>query len=137
MEVRKAEGKKNTRDCPSFTVKVEDLVIVYRWLDRKRIPQAYFQVFFDSVFAINFVDIFSHIGKNSKGIAFEAPAKSQGKATIMIPITYGVKVADMVTMPTYAVETRRTRLGRRDAFVKPEGGKLLVDVAAVKKVLQG
>lgn len=135
MAVRAREKKSGTRECPSFTVKVEDLVIVYRWLERKKIPQAYFQVFFDSVFAINFLDIFEHIGTWSKGVVIESPAKSQEKATIMIPITYGKQVATMTTMPNFTAETRVTRLGRHDAFVKPEGGELKMNVDAVKKVL--
>jgi hypothetical protein len=28
---RRAAGKKDGRDTPSFTVKIEDLKIVYRW----------------------------------------------------------------------------------------------------------
>jgi hypothetical protein len=44
MEVRKSEkesGKNGGRDTPSFTVKVEDLKIVYRWLKNHDIPQIY------------------------------------------------------------------------------------------------
>jgi len=62
MAVRKRQreaGKTTGRESPSFTVKVEDLVIVYRWLERYQVPESYFQVFFDSVFAINFLDIFA------------------------------------------------------------------------------
>lgn len=141
MRVR-AEDKENVgkktaaRECPSFTVKVEDLVIVYRWLERKKIPQAYFQVFFDSVFAINFLEIFRHIAAWSTGVVIETPAKSQEKATIMIPITYGEKVAAMSTPPTFTAESRVTRLGRHDAFVRPEGGELTLDIDAVKRVLR-
>jgi hypothetical protein len=64
MAVRRKQrddGNKSGRETPSFTVKVEDLVIVYRWLERHRVPQTYCQVFFDSVFAINFLDIFATI----------------------------------------------------------------------------
>ncbi|AVT14545.1 hypothetical protein C8235_03535 [Paracidovorax avenae] len=131
----KEQKKAAARECPSFTVKVEDLVIVYRWLERKKIPQAYFQVFFDSVFAINFLDIFTHIAAWSKGVAIESPAKSQEKATLMIPITYGKQVARMTKMPIFTAETRITRLGRHDAFVKPQGGELLIDITNVKTVI--
>ena len=44
MAVRKRQreaGKTTGRETPSFTVKVEDLVIVYRWLERHRVPQSY------------------------------------------------------------------------------------------------
>jgi len=50
------EGNDTGRETPSFTVKVEDLMIVYRWLERNMVPQAYCQVFFDSIFAINFLE---------------------------------------------------------------------------------
>lgn len=133
-------GKKSSRDAPSFTVKVEDLVIVYRWLERKKIPQAYFQVFFDSVFAINVLDIFSLIGDGlnlKNGIVIETPANSQEKATIMIPITFGIQVGTVTTAPEFAAEHKITELGRHDAYVKPVGGSLVLDAAAVRKVMFG
>lgn len=92
------EGGTTGRDTPSFTVKVEDLVIVYRWLERHRVPQSYCQVFFDSVFAINFLDIFATIASGT-GFSIETPAKSQEKATIMIPITRGLQVGNRNNHP--------------------------------------
>ena len=139
-EKQREAGNKVARDAPSFTVKVEDLVIVYRWLERKKIPQAYFQVFFDSVFAINILDIFSLIGNGlnlKNGIVIETPAKSQEKATIMIPITFGIQVGTITTAPEFAAEHKITELGRHDAYVKPVGGSLVLNAAAVRKVLFG
>jgi hypothetical protein len=101
MRVRKlqrAEGNKAARETPSFTVKVEDLIIVYRWLEQFGISQSYCQVFFDSVFAINFVDIFAIIG-SGVGFTIETPAKSQEKATIMIPITSGIQIGKGTELP--------------------------------------
>jgi hypothetical protein len=127
-------GKSTGREAPSFTVKVEDLVIVYRWLERHRVPQSYFQVFFDSVFAINFLDIFVVIEKGS-GFTIEKPEKSQEKATIMIPITSGTQVGRATATPTFAAEHRVTELGRHDAYVVPQGGGFKLDAVATKKVL--
>lgn len=134
---QKIDGTTAAREAPSFTVKVEDLVIVYRWLERKSIPQAYFQVFFDSVFAINVLDIFEQIGAWEKGstIKFETPAKSQEKSTIMIPITLGTQVGTLSTLPKFTVEHKVTELGRHDAYVKPIGGQLTLDAERVKTVL--
>jgi hypothetical protein len=134
---QKEAGVAAAREAPSFTVKVEDLVIVYRWLERKRIPQVYFQVFFDSVFAINVLDIFQLIGGWKKGstIKFETPEKSQEKATIMIPITFGTQVGTISTLPQFTVEHKVTVLGRHDAYVKPIGGELTLDAAKVRTVL--
>jgi len=136
ITVRKRQrdaGKSTVRQTPSFTVKVEDLVIVYRWLERHRVPQSYCQVFFDSVFAINFLDIFATIG--SGGFTIETPAKSQEKATIMIPITNGTQIGRATAIPTFAAEHRVTELGRHDAYVVPQGGGFELDAAATRKVL--
>lgn len=139
MRVRREQkeaGKKSGRDTPSFTVKVEDLKIVYRWLERYRVPQIYAQVFFDSVFAINFLDIFSIVaGGEDYGI--EKPNKSQEKATIMIPITYGRQIGRATSLPQFAAEHKVTALGRHDVYVVPQGGGFDLDAAALKNVLHG
>ena len=131
---QRAEGKKGVRETPSFTVKVEDLLIVYRWLEWHAVPQTYCQVFFDSLFAINFLDIFRFIA-GGEVYAIEKPKKSQEKATIMLPITCGVQVGRATALPTFRAEHRVTQLGRHDAYVVPEGGALEMDAAAMCRVL--
>jgi len=136
IAVRKRQrhsGKRTGRETPSFTVKVEDLVIVYRWLEQHRLPQSYCQVFFDSVFAINFLNIFATIGSGS-GFTIEKPKNSQEKATIMIPITSGTQIGRATAIPTFAAEHRVTELGRHDAYVVPQGGDFELDAAATRKV---
>ena len=137
MRVREEErlaGIKVDRSCPSFTVKVEDLIIVYRWMERFGVPQIYSQVFFDSIFGINFLEIFQIIGSGT-GFKIETPRESQLKATIMIPITLGKQIAACVEPPEFRTEIRETRLGRVDAFVSPVGGKFVLDPIALNVVL--
>jgi len=137
MKVRqqqRAAGKTTARKSPSFTVKVEDLIIVYRWLERYCVTQSYFQVFFDSVFAINFLDIFTII-RSGNGFTIEKPKKSQEKATIMIPITCGKQVGRATAMATFAAEHRVTELGRHDAYVVPKGGGIKLNKAETRNVL--
>ena len=137
MAVRRRQreaGNLTGRETPSFTVKVEDLVIVYRWLERHGVPQTYCQVFFDSVFAINFLDIFATIASGA-GYAIETPAKSQEKATIMLPITCGVQVGTATALPSFAAEQRVTELGRHDAYVVPQGGGFVLDADKLRQVL--
>jgi len=137
MAVRKRQrdaGRSNGRETPSFAVKVEDLVIVYRWLERHHVAESYCQVFFDSVFAINFLDIFAIVASGS-GFTIETPEKSQEKATVMIPITSGTQVGRATDIPTFAAEHRVTELGRHDAYVVPQGGGFELDAAAMRKVL--
>ncbi|MGB8355412.1 MAG: AccI family restriction endonuclease [Chthoniobacteraceae bacterium] len=131
---QRSEGNKAGRESPSFTVKVEDLVIVYRWLERYGVPQSYCQVFFDSIFAINFLDIFSIIA-SGEGYSIETPAKSQEKATIMIPITAGIQVGTATSAPEFTAEHRRTELGRHDAYVIPVGGGFTLDAGKIRNVL--
>lgn len=137
MRVRQQQreaGNKAARETPSFTVKVEDLIIVYRWLERYGVVQSYCQVFFDSIFAINFLDIFSIIASGT-GFTIETPAKSQEKATIMIPITSGSKIGTSIELPRFEAEHRVTELGRHDAFVVPRGGGFSLDLEASQRVL--
>lgn len=137
MAVRQRQreaGKASGREAPSFTVKVEDLVIVYRWLERNRVPETYCQVFFDSVFAINFLQIFAIIA-SGEGYTIETPEKSQEKATIMIPITAGAQVGRGTDPPSFAAEHRVTALGRHDAYVVPQGGGFALDAASTRRVL--
>ncbi|MEO6182741.1 MAG: AccI family restriction endonuclease [Verrucomicrobiota bacterium] len=131
---QRSDGDKTGRETPSFTVKVEDLVIAYRWMERYCVPQSYFQVFFDSIFAINFLNIFEIIATEAK-LLIEKPAKSQEKATIMIPITRGTQVGKATSLPTFAAEHHVTKLGRHDAYVVPQGGGFELDAEAMKKVL--
>ena len=131
---QREDGTSSGREAPSFTVKVEDLIIVYRWLEHYRIPQSYCQVFFDSVFAINFINIFSIIA-GGKGYTIETPAKSQEKATIMIPITSGLQVGKATSVPTFSAEHHVTKLGRHDAYVVPQGGGFVLEAEKMRQVL--
>lgn len=137
MRVRKADrenGAVAARQTPSFTVKVEDLRIVYRWVERYGVPQSYCQVFFDVVYAINFLKIFEIIA-SGQGFVIEEPARSQEKATIMIPITSGTCVGKFSRMPRFEAKERVTRLGRHDAFVVPTGGSLQIAAGSLASVL--
>lgn len=128
--------KKGGRPCQSFTIKLEDLKIVFRWIENFRKPQIYCQVFFDSMFAINVLDIFEIIGSGT-GFSIETPDKSQGKITITIPVTSGRQVATYSAIPTFEVQHHRTRLGRHDAYVRPVGGDVLFDADAFLDVILG
>lgn len=129
-------GKRSGRESQSFTVKIEDLKIVYRWIEKFRKPQAYCQVFFDSMFAINVLRIFEIIGSGT-GFQIDNPVKSQEKTTIMIPITSGVQVASFGQIPTFDLDHQVTRLGRHDAFVRPVGGDVAFEPDAFLQALLG
>lgn len=135
----KYDQNKLSSEVLKFTVKVEDLRIVYRWMMRYKIPQIYVQVFFDSMYAINVLKIFELVarGKDNwpKFMKIDTPAKSQNKTTIVIPITEGMKVADSLSMPIFRAEEKKTRLGRHDAYVIPEEGKYNLIESNLNKIL--
>lgn len=137
MEVKRRRSRTGivpARESLSFTVKVEDLIIVYRWMQNYDCKQLYAQVFFDSVYAINFERIFSIIA-SGEGFAIEQPAKSQQKATIMIPIGSGIQIGTFHNLPDFTVEHRVTELGRHDAFVKPIGGNLELNPDTLRSIV--
>lgn len=135
---RKADGAKNVGQmAPNFTVKVEDLVILYRWIERHQLPQAYVQVFFDSAFALNVRSIFELIAQWPAGLKLEKPTKSQGKPTIFIPITFGEQVGDMLQPPTFSAGVKETPLGQINAYVMPKGGELRLERERFLRVVLG
>lgn len=142
MEVRQQDriagrGNSATRETPSFTVKAEDLVIVYRWIERYQISQTYCQVFFDSVFGMNFLDIFEWIGREKFKI--DNPDKSQGKATILIPITEGGLIGRFHHTPNQTVRPKISRLGRHDTYIEPifEADNLKIESKILHEMIRG
>lgn len=130
-----AAGNKKVPAEPSITVKVEDLQKVYRWIARYSVPQAYAQVFFDDVHAINFLDIMSYIAAADR-LRIENHARSR-KTTIMIPLSRAVKVGEVVEEPFFEVVQKTTPTGRRVIYAEPLGGHIAVDGGALKNVISG
>lgn len=131
---RKAGKPLTASEVPSITVKIEDLQIVCKWIRIHQAQQIYAQVFLDSVYAINVVEILRKIG-TGKGYRIIKPAKSQGKPTIMIPITSAVRIDNVMEVPSFEARVKRTELGRHDAYVVPVGGKLSVNAKVLKSIL--
>ncbi len=63
------------------------------------------------------------------------PAKSQKKATIMLPITRGVRVGTATALPSFEAEHRVAALGRHDANVVPRGGGFVLYADKMRQVL--
>lgn len=126
---RTAKGK--VKETLSFTVKVEDLRIVYRWLERHPIPQFYCQVFFDAAFAISVLDILKTIAGAERLYLIERDTANQMKTTIKIPVTSGTQIG-VIEPPDFRAEHRVTKLGRHDAYVVPTGGRARIDPDALR-----
>ena len=86
-ELKKSIKEIQKRDFLSITPKVEDIKVVYKWIETFNIPHFYFQVFFDKVYGISFEQILQIISDPDKeGVVFsvEKDTKNQNKTTIKI-----------------------------------------------------
>lgn len=133
-EKMKNSGKRPARMEPSYTVKIEDLSKVYRWISRNQKPIIYTQVFFDSIYALNFIEVFRYINSKGDKLKIENPERS-GKFTIMIPVSVGKQIG-IVTPPDFeAVHTLHDN-GRHDVYAKPVRGNAEIDLGALLSTFQ-
>lgn len=65
IELKSKITKIRQRDTLSITPKVEDLQVVYRWIQKYNVPHFYVQVFFDRIYGISFEEILDLLGKES------------------------------------------------------------------------
>lgn len=103
-QLKQAIKETQKRDYLSITPKVEDLKVVYKWIETFNVPHFYFQVFFDKVYGMSFEKILNIISDdNNDGVIFsvEADTKNQNKTTIKIKSTEGEEVAFKVDEPTH------------------------------------
>lgn len=126
------------RDYLSITPKVEDIKVVYRWIEKFDVPHFYFQVFFDKVYGISFEQILSIISDPDKeGVIFsvEADSKNQNKTTIKINSKSGVSIASKVYEPDHKSVRKELDRGRLLFYVSFEGGKACLDVKNLINIL--
>lgn len=133
VKTQLAAGKKVTTPELNFTVKVEDLAKVYRWIEVHDKPQLYAQVFLDAVYSIGIREILEYISKEKK-LKIDNPKRS-GKYTIMVPISVGHHVGEVSEYPKFEVIDRPTKNGRHDIYARPIGGKVTVDAKKVCDLL--
>ncbi len=121
-----------------FTLKVEDLHVVLKWISQFNVPHYYAQVFFDSVYVIPFYKmlqiIINPINKN-KLFTVERNTKNQLKTTIHININQGLCLGDVDVPPQHSSASRELARGRVLYHVKFEGGNLRVDQGGIREML--
>lgn len=126
------------RDFLSITPKVEDIKVVYRWIETFNVPHYYFQVFFDKVYAISFKQILTIISNpDNEDVLFcvEEDSKNQNKTTIKIKSTAGMVVASKVEEPQHYSKRKEMERGRLLFYVAFKGGSACLDVDRLKTVL--
>ena len=122
----------------SITPKVEDLKVVYRWIETFNVPHFYFQVFFDKVYGVSFEQILEIISDpNNEEINFwiEKDTKNQNKTTIKINPKSGEVIASKVDEPVHESVRKEMGRGRLLFYVTFSGGTAYLDVDNLIKVL--
>ena len=132
---------KKDRAFLSFTPKVEDLLVVLKWISIFNIPHFYVQVFFDAIYITPFIKILSllqsaqieeHGRKNKKIIGklnndpafvIEKNPKNQYKETIHIFLNQGYVLSKNVEEPELIPKRKELAAGRLLHYVSFLGGK--------------
>lgn len=126
------------RDYLSITPKVEDIKVVYKWIETFNIPHFYFQVFFDKVYGISFEQILEIISdSDNEGVIFsvESDTKNQNKTTIKINSKSGVQIASKVEEPVHQSVRKEMNRGRLLFYVTFKGGTAYLDIENLCKIL--
>ncbi len=133
-----SEERIGKRQFLSFTPKVEDIYVIYKWIEIYGVPHFYVQVFFDKVYCISFEDILRIISDNTartKIFTVERNAKNQFKSTIHIDVNSGVCLAEKIEMPEHRSEVKKLISGRLLFYVTFRGGYTQIDLTNLMKVL--
>ncbi len=127
------------RDYLSITPKVEDIKVVYKWIETFNIPHFYFQVFFDKVYGISFEQILKIISDpDNDGVIFsvERDTKNQNKTTIKINSKSGIPIASKVDEPLHESVRKEMDRGRLLFYVTFRGGTAYLDIDKLSTILE-
>jgi hypothetical protein len=137
-ELKRAIKEVQKRDFLSITPKVEDIKVVYKWIETFNVPHFYFQVFFDKVYGISFEQILAIISDSDNEDIFfrvEKNVKNQNKTTINIKSKSGVQIAYKIDEPQHQSVRKEMGRGRLLFYVTFKGGTAYLDVANLCGVL--
>ena len=137
-ELKRAIKEIQKRDFLSITPKVEDIKVVYKWIETFNVPHIYFQVFFDKVYGISFEQIITIISDPEKeGVVFsvEADTKNQNKTIIKINSKSGIQIAYKVDEPEHKSVRKEMNRGRLLFYVTFKGGAAYLDVNNLCEIL--
>ena len=126
------------RDYLSITPKVEDLKVVYKWIETFNVPHFYFQVFFDKSYAISFENILELITQpNKEGEYYEISkdVHNQNKTTIKINTKKTTEIAYKIDEPEHKSIRREMGRGRLLFYVTFDGGTAYLDIDNLKQLL--
>jgi hypothetical protein len=137
-ELKRSIKEIQKRDFLSITPKVEDIKVVYKWIETFNVPHFYFQVFFDKVYGISFEQILQIISDPEKEdiiFSVEADTKNQNKTTIKINSKSGVQIAHKIDEPEHESVRKEMDRGRLLFYVAFKGGTAYLDLNNLQTIL--
>jgi type II restriction enzyme len=137
-QIKNAIKEIQKRDYLSITPKVEDIKVVYKWIETFNVPHFYFQVFFDKVYGISFEQILRIISdSDNEGTIFsvESDTKNQNKTTIKINSKYAAEIASKVDEPNHQSIRKEMDRGRLLFYVTFSGGTAYLDIDNLTGIL--
>lgn len=126
------------RDYLSITPKIEDIKVVYKWIEKFNVPHYYFQVFFDKSYGISFENILSLLTEPEKeGEYYEISkdVKNQNKTTVKINTRKTQQVAYKIIEPEHSSVRREMGRGRLLFYVTFDKGTAYLDIDSLKSLL--
>ena len=125
------------RSFLSITPKVEDLKVVYNWINKYNVPHYYLQVFFDKAYGISYEDILRLICNEDlegKDFFIESDVKNQNKTTIKIKADRGKNVLSKVSLPRHKSKMKELGRGRLLFYVTFENSVITINQEEFKEL---
>lgn len=126
------------RDYLSITPKIEDIKVVYKWIEKFNVPHYYFQVFFDKSYGISFENILSLLtesGKEGEYYEISKDVKNQNKTTVKINTRKTQQIAYKIIEPEHSSVRREMGRGRLLFYVTFDKGTAYLDINSLKSLL--
>ena len=127
------------RDHLSITPKVEDLRVVYQWVQTYGVPHFYVQVFFDKAYALSYEHILTLLTDPSNEDTryfTEGDVKNQKKMTVKINPEEGSVIAPDIDEPNHASRRKELRRGQLLFYVTFTNGAAQLDSDALATLLR-
>lgn len=123
----------------SFTLKLEDIQVVMKWVETYDVPHYCAQVFFDEIYMISFKRILETIRDHTGDKTVYKMAnntRNQAKTTIHINISQGQKIGDIMTLPIPKSERMELDSGRLLHYVSFNNGTVSIDSRSMLSLIE-
>ncbi len=125
---------KKTYNSLSFTVKVEDIIAIDRWINNYGVRHFFVQVMFDKIFMISFKRVLQIILDKSD-YEITKDLRNQFKTTIKIPLPKGKEIGTIKSLPQLEGEYKLLPSGRIMYFIKFLGGTAEINTDTVIDII--